>query len=498
MLKNVLANWSNIFLTAIAVFFLYPFFIKTLGEEQYGVWLLITSTTGYFSLLQMGVPLANVRFVSKYFAQKDYEKLSEVVCTNLFFFSLVALVILCLGGGIALTLDKIFNIPDEFIRLTKIATFIVSLEISFRFVFEVFEGILHARQQFVFINLVRNILILIRVAATLIFVNYDSGLMSIAFILLVVAVLQSVVFFLFVRLKYQFIRFSFRYVRREILREVLGYSVFVLLFQLAARLSFQTDALILGSVVSVAAIVWFNIGNNLLIYFMEFMTGISKALMPRISESEALGSQDDIQKIYLDYSRLTFMLVIPVCLSFWLYGGDFIALWVGEQYRIVSGNVLSILTLGYLFFLVQRGIAFPIFMGTSKMKFPTILMVIAALLNLVLSIWWGKVYGINGVAWGTTIPNLIVVSGLIIYMSHVFSVNIYRYIFSSVFLPMFSALGYWGGYFFLSRYVTPDSFLKLSLCVGGSLLSYSIFLFFVILTKEEKHIFMRIVQSKTS
>jgi O-antigen/teichoic acid export membrane protein len=63
MLKNILANWSNIILSVLAVFFLYPFCVQVLGEEQYGVWLLISSVTGYFALLQLGVPMANVRFV---------------------------------------------------------------------------------------------------------------------------------------------------------------------------------------------------------------------------------------------------------------------------------------------------------------------------------------------------------------------------------------------------------------------------------------------------
>ena len=86
MLKNILANWSYVIVSMLAVFILYPFFLKTLGEEQYGVWLLISSATGYFSLLQMGVPMANVRFISRHYARKEYKQLNEVVLHELIFF----------------------------------------------------------------------------------------------------------------------------------------------------------------------------------------------------------------------------------------------------------------------------------------------------------------------------------------------------------------------------------------------------------------------------
>ena len=65
MLKNVIANWAEIFFTIMSVFVLYPFLVGTLGKEQYGIWLLITAVTGYLTLLHLGIPLATVRHISK-------------------------------------------------------------------------------------------------------------------------------------------------------------------------------------------------------------------------------------------------------------------------------------------------------------------------------------------------------------------------------------------------------------------------------------------------
>lgn len=486
MIKNIIANWSNVIVSMLAVFILYPFFLRTLGEEQYGVWLLISSATGYFSLLQMGVPMANVRFISKHYAKQEFDELNEVVCTNLFFFAVGALLILLFGFGLAFLLDFFFDIPKEFVKIAKIATVLVCFEISIRFIFEVFEGFFHARQQFVAFNIVKNFMILVRVGLTFAIVRYENGLILVATVILAVTVVQSLLFFFYTRKLNPFLKFNYKFIKFKTFKKIFGYSVFILLLQLGMKISYQTDALVIGSVVSVSAVVWFNIGNNLLIYFMKFMSGISNALMPRISSMEAKDGVDGIDEIYCQYSRILMFLVLPVCLCFWCFGGDFIALWMGEKYRVLSGTVLSILTIGYLFYLVQAGVALPIMMGTSKVKYPTILMFCASLLNLILSIFLGENYGIYGVAWGTTIPNLIVVSAIIFYMCKIYKINILQYIFRSTLIPFISSFSFLFFYFFIINNVVADSYLILLALIISSTLIYLTTVFFLFLTNVEK------------
>lgn len=486
MLKNVVANWSNVIVSMLAVFILYPFFLKTLGEEQYGVWLLISSATGFFSLLQMGVPMANVRFISKYYAKKEYDLLNEVVCTNLFFFTVGALLIFLSGFGLAFLLDFFFDIPSEFIRLAKIATVVVCLEISIRFVFEVFEGFFHAKQQFVIFNIIKNIMIFARIGVTFALVRYDNGLLWVAIVLLIITIIQSLIFFFYVFLRNPFLKIRLKNIKYEAFKEIFGYSIFVLLLQLGAKINFKADALVLGSVVSVSSVVWFNIGNNLLVYFMKFMSGISRTLMPRISDMDARGKSEGVGAIYCDYSRIVMFLVLPACLCFWCYGGDFIALWMGEQFRYVSGDVLSILTIGYLLYMVQAGVALPILMGTSNVKFPTILILSASLLNLSLSILLGTKYGILGVAWGTTIPLVFLTLIIVVYMCRCFNIKLSYYLKHAVCVPFLSSIPFFIVFWFVKQKIVINTYFFLVISSALCLLSYFVVVFFIFMTKIEK------------
>ncbi|HEY5960575.1 MAG TPA: hypothetical protein VIV60_28675, partial [Polyangiaceae bacterium] len=114
MLKNIVASWGEILVAIVSVFVLYPFFVQTFGEGQYGIWLLITSVMGYFKLLSLGVPLATVKHISKYWAQNDFDKVNEVIGTCLLLYGAIAIVVLLTGSALALNLDLLFPISPQY------------------------------------------------------------------------------------------------------------------------------------------------------------------------------------------------------------------------------------------------------------------------------------------------------------------------------------------------------------------------------------------------
>lgn len=230
---------------------------------------------------------------------------------------------------------------------------------------------------------------------------------------------------------------------------------------------------------------------------MQMVAGISNAIMPKISELDAIGLVNNIRNSYSNYSRQMMLFLLPICLSFWLYGGDFISLWVGEQYREVSGTTLSILTLGYLLFLVQSGVAFPILMGTSRMKLPTLFMCSGGLANLGLSIFWGRTYGIYGVAWGTTLPTIVFTGLVVVYMCRTLSIPFHQYCYNSLLYPALAAIPYLIVYLCLFQLVRIDSYLKLFLCFTTCAISYCLGIYYWFLSNEHKTILFSFILRKS-
>ncbi len=59
--RNVLSGYAIFFTRTVTAFFLTPFIIWRIGVSDYGLWLLVVSVSGYFSLFDLGWGRAIVR-----------------------------------------------------------------------------------------------------------------------------------------------------------------------------------------------------------------------------------------------------------------------------------------------------------------------------------------------------------------------------------------------------------------------------------------------------
>ncbi len=58
-----------------------------LGDADYGLWMLTTGVTTYFSVLELGYGGAIVKFVAEFRAKRDPRALNEVLSTMFFVYS---------------------------------------------------------------------------------------------------------------------------------------------------------------------------------------------------------------------------------------------------------------------------------------------------------------------------------------------------------------------------------------------------------------------------
>ena len=229
---------------------------------------------------------------------------------------------------------------------------------------------------------------------------------------------------------------------------------------------------------------FFTIGNNFILYSMNFINGIATVIMPMISKKEGRNGRSKLHLEYTLYSKNVSYITAPICTTFFIFGADFINLWMGDNYGIVSGNILNILTFSYFFFLLQRAVAYPILMGTSRIKFYTYLMVATAILNLAISILWGKKFGVYGVAWGTTVPNIIFSFGIIWYMCNNFKLSILKYLIEGIIIPSTPSLFFAASALTLNKFIIHQSYHMIFFNFSVSTIIYFLIVFFFYIDKE--------------
>ena len=407
MFKNVGSNWLVTVVTVLAMYFLTPFTIHKLGDAGYGTWNLINAITGYLGLLVLGVPMASVRYFAQHVAKGDVEKLNEAIgsCTALYLaLGAVALVV---GIGMYAFFTLAYEIPASFQTDGRIAFGMMVLYVAIGFVALLPNGVLSAHDDFVPRNVVRLWGVLLRLGLTLGLLALHASLMALAFVQLACLIFDFVLCWLLVRRRYPATRIRIADFDWAMARSIFSFSLYVLVLNAGARLSFETDSMVIGAFMNVSAIPYFTVANSFLIYLMEFLIAIAAVVMPMATRLQTQGKTAELQGIFLKWSKIALSLTIAAGLFLIVLGPRFIAWWVDPSFERPAGQVLQILMLSYLIFLPVRGVALPILMGLGKPGLPTIGFLVAGVINLGLSIALVRPLGLAGVALGTAIPNVL-------------------------------------------------------------------------------------------
>jgi O-antigen/teichoic acid export membrane protein len=406
VLRNIGSNWVLTVLTVAVSYVMTPFVVRTFGQSGYGTWTLVNAMTGYLGLVALGVPMACVRYVAQHVSLKEWTKANQTIGTCACLYLMLGVGALLIGGGLWWAFTY-YDIPPSYRGDAYVAFAVMVVYIAFSFFSYLPEGIMYAHHDFVPRNLVRIGGLFLRFGLTIGLLEQHPSLSFLAAIQLIGLAFDFFVSVILIRVLFTNIRIDLRLFDRVTLRRVLSFSLFVLLMAAGGRLSFETDALVIGALIGVAQIASYAFANSLVVYVLDFVVGIAAVVSPMATALSSQGREDELREMFLKWSKAAFSLTIPIALFLLVLGPRFIGLWIGPEHEGPSGEVLQVLTLSCFVFLPARGVALPILMGLGKARTPTVAFLIAGVVNLLLSAALARPLGLFGVALGTAIPNVV-------------------------------------------------------------------------------------------
>jgi O-antigen/teichoic acid export membrane protein len=405
MLKNIGSNWVLMIVTAAVSYILLPFNLHKLGASQYGIWLLVTSTTNYMSLLVIGIPMASVRYTAKHAAEKNYEQLNEMVanCAALYIF--LGLLSFVVGAGLFLGFERIYAIPAGMLWPVRLAFACVVLNVAVGFFSQLPYGVMEAHQDFVALNIVLCVGAFIKLVTTIALVELRPSLLCLAIAQIVTSLGTLAIIWVVLRRRHPHVELRLGRVKMSVIRTVFSFSVFVLILSVGYQLSFNTDSLVIGRFLPLGDISVYAVANGLLVYLIQLITGVGAVVMPMTTKLQAEGNADELRKLFLKWSKISLSLSVLATAYLLVLGPKVVEVWVGSKFDPRAGTVLQVLVISSLLFLPARGVALPMLLGLGKARRATVAFLASGVLNLVMSIALVKPWGLAGVAWGTTIPN---------------------------------------------------------------------------------------------
>jgi O-antigen/teichoic acid export membrane protein len=400
--RNVSTRYLAITVEALLGFVVLPYNVAHLGTSAYGLWMLTGSITAYFSVLDLGYSGALVKFVAQYRARRDYQSLNEILSTIFCIFASFSAVIYLIAVFIALNIGRFFHLDPEQVRVGRDVLLITGVTLATGTCFAVFGAVINGFQRYDLNNVVGTISSVVTAAVNVAVLAAGYGLVELVAATTVVRLLTYGVYRANAYRVFPDLHIRISSFRRKRLREVTGFSIYILLIDWANKLNYSVDAIVIGVFLSTSAVAIWTVGQRLAEVTQRLTNQLNDVLFPTVVDHDSAARLDRLQAIFIQGTRLSLATVVPMGGGLILMADWLVRAWVGPGF---SGSVI-VLQLLALTVIVRVGnaTAGTLLKGAGEHRLVAFTNVGAAIVNLALSIAIVKPLGLPGVALGTLVP----------------------------------------------------------------------------------------------
>jgi len=385
----------------IISFFLMPFLISSLGDRTYGIWTLVGTFLGYYGLLDIGLSSAVGRFISRAVGRNDADDVRRTISTSFYLFlglgtfaTLVTVLLTCSIGA--------FMKPTENLSLFRLLLLLLGVNFAFDFPVRAFNAVFSSNLRedvSMGITTVKTILCTLAIVYV---IRRGYGIVGLAVVSVVFSVVDSLTrIFLSYKIDSR-TTVSVKYFDKTKIRPLFNYSFFAFLGRIANILRFRLDQFVITAYVGLSAVTHYFVATRLVEYLITFISQMIGVVTPLFSQDEGRNDFEGIRRKFMFVSKLSEYVSIYFCGITLLYGKYFIERWMGPGY-FDSTKVLWIFIIPISLQLIQSPVI-PLLDGISKLQYYVYPNLVEGIINLILSLWLGKKYGMYGVALGTAIP----------------------------------------------------------------------------------------------
>ncbi len=394
-----------------------PWMIDKIGQNNYGLYTLATSLITLF-VVDFGMSSAVSRFVSKYKAEGNQQKVNDFLGVVYKLYLIIAAVIFIAFLVVRFRIDRIYSkLSPEDMETFKVLYVIVGLFSVSSFPFITLNGILTSYEQFVGLKLAdlfHKVFIIVAMVITLLLgqgvfalvtINAISGLLTIAIKLIIIR-------------KKTAVRVNFRHRDKEMLKEIFSFSIWTTVASLAHRLIFNITPTIIAavSVTGAVGVALFGLGQTIEGYVYTFATAINGMFMPRISKIVYEGKkEEELVPLMIKIGRLQCIIIGLLVTGFISVGQSFVVdIW--RKADFADSYLCAVLLIIPSFFQLPMQIAKTTLVVENKIKYQAYVYIGMGIVNVALSLVLSRYFG----ALGACLSIFIVYMARVVIMSIIY------------------------------------------------------------------------------
>lgn len=464
---NVSTRYLAYIVDAVLGLVMLPFNLAHLGMAAYGLWALTTSITVYFSMLDLGYGGALVRFVAQYRARRDARSLNEVLSTLSVVYSAIALLTYAGVAVIAFNLDAISRLTPQEAATSRTLLLVIGVNVALRFVFGVYGGVIVGFQRYHLNNLTSIGTSLVVAGVNVAVLLAGFGVVELVAATTSVRVAALLIYRLNAYRVFPQLHMDWRLFSKGRLREISGFSVFMLVLDGAYKVNYSTDVLVIGTLIGAPAVALWAPAQRLCEVALRLSNQVSEALFPIVVDCDVSQRDARLQRILVQGTRLSLASVIPIAGSIVLLAHPLLQAWIGASLGPSVVHTATIVQVLAAVVIIRVGCSTSsvVLKGAGMHRTLTGLVGGMAVANITLSIALIGPFGLTGVALGTVVPVAAVsLLGMVPLAARRVNISLFR-LFREAVWPALWPAAFAGGLVLFTRSRLPAGLLAIGLQV---------------------------------
>ena len=323
-----------------------PILLKSLGDSEYGLYVMLLSTASYLAVLDFGIGGTITRYVVKFRTEKDEVKSQNFLAMGFLIYLILALLVVVLAVVLCLLLPVIYasSIAPEQMGYARIIFLILCLSTAVSLFNHAYNGLTLAYEKYSFSKATNILKIVLRVGLILVLLKFSASALMVVLVDfgLTVMLLLINVFYSKFALK---VKIKLHKWDSALAKEAFIFTTAILLQSIINQFNSNLDNIVLGVYTTTAIVAVYSIALQIYAMFSNLSTAISSMYLPAISKAVFEGKSDEeVTKMVIEPSRLQLVILLLALTGFVLFGKNFITIWVGSGYMEVYLLCIILLT----------------------------------------------------------------------------------------------------------------------------------------------------------
>lgn len=299
--------YAQLVITTIISLVSVRFVLQALGEDDYGVYMLVAGVIALLDIMSATMSHTSMRFMSYSLGKNDLETSLKTFNTTLFIhYCLAALVVVVLEIGGWVMFEWFLNIPEDKIFAAKVVYQFMIVTALVSIVSVPFDAVINSHENLLFLAIINiaDSLLVIGIALFLLAYNGDR-LILYGFLMMLLQVVARIVKQIYTRVKYPECRVDFRKYRdKKLFKSILSFTGWDFLNVASSMCTTQIRGILINMFFGVRLNAAEGVGKKLNTKLNKLSTGITRAITPQMNKSE--GGGDRKRLIHLTYSGVKF------------------------------------------------------------------------------------------------------------------------------------------------------------------------------------------------